>query len=151
MRMIDGYGSAMRSASFLLSVLCLAICSGVYIGRLLAHTPPTLSLKPDTRCRVPVVQIDGVQNGLLHGSVVGNARVAIGDDIVVQSGAFALNADILLRNEIWVHVPPNAKFVASKKGKKYYDISEAGGERIVPSNRVYFSSVEEAEQAGYVP
>lgn len=43
----------------------------------------------------------------------------------------------------------DAKFVASKTGKKYYAIDSAGGKKIAEANRVYFNSVEEAEAAGY--
>ena len=51
---------------------------------------------------------------------------------------------------IEVRVPAGMQFVASRKGKKYYAVDSAGGERIVPKNRVYFETAQEAESAGYV-
>lgn len=40
-------------------------------------------------------------------------------------------------------------FFASKKGSKYYSASCGGGKTIKPENKIYFSSKEEAEGAGY--
>jgi len=40
-------------------------------------------------------------------------------------------------------------FFASSKGKKYYTISCSAGKTIKQSNRVYFTTGEEAEKAGY--
>lgn len=41
--------------------------------------------------------------------------------------------------------------VASKNGSKYYLLSCAGANRIKEENKVYFTSVDEAERAGYGP
>ncbi len=40
-------------------------------------------------------------------------------------------------------------FFASNKGKKYYTISCSAGKMIKQENRVYFTTGEEAQQAGY--
>ena len=40
-------------------------------------------------------------------------------------------------------------FFASSKGKKYYTISCSAGKTIKQENRVYFTTGEEAEKAGY--
>jgi hypothetical protein len=40
-------------------------------------------------------------------------------------------------------------FFASKKGKKYYTTSCSAGKTIKQENRIYFTTGEEAEQAGY--
>jgi hypothetical protein len=40
-------------------------------------------------------------------------------------------------------------FFASSKGKKYYTISCSAGKTIKQENRIYFTTGEEAEQAGY--
>ncbi len=42
-----------------------------------------------------------------------------------------------------------AQFVASKTGKKYYELNSAAGQKIKEENRLYFGSAEEAEKAGY--
>ncbi len=44
---------------------------------------------------------------------------------------------------------PDAAFVASKSGKKYYSVESAGGKKIKEENRVYFKTEKEAEAAGY--
>ncbi|MDD3897256.1 MAG: S1 RNA-binding domain-containing protein [Candidatus Peribacteraceae bacterium] len=43
----------------------------------------------------------------------------------------------------------DAKFVASKTGKKYYLIDSAAGKKIREENRMYFRDEKEAEKAGY--
>lgn len=42
------------------------------------------------------------------------------------------------------------KFFASNRGSKYYSIGCSAGKTIKQENRVYFSTREEAEKAGYV-
>lgn len=42
-----------------------------------------------------------------------------------------------------------AKFVASKTGKKYYELDSAAGQKIKEENRVYFKTEKEAEKAGF--
>lgn len=44
---------------------------------------------------------------------------------------------------------PNAKFVASKTGKKFYSVDSAAGQKIKEENRVYFDDEKAAEAAGY--
>jgi len=43
----------------------------------------------------------------------------------------------------------NKNFFASKRGTKYYSIGCSGGKTIKQENRVYFTTREEAEGAGY--
>ena len=43
----------------------------------------------------------------------------------------------------------DAKFVASKTGKKYYLVDSAAGKKINEEKRVYFKNEKEAEKAGY--
>jgi len=42
-----------------------------------------------------------------------------------------------------------AKFVASKTGKKFYELDSAAGQKIKEENRVYFKTEKEAEKAGF--
>jgi small subunit ribosomal protein S1 len=44
---------------------------------------------------------------------------------------------------------PDAAFVASKTGKKYYAVDSAGGKKIKEENRVFFKDEKEAEAAGF--
>lgn len=48
-----------------------------------------------------------------------------------------------------VEKPADAKFVASKAGKKYYPLDSSHAEKIKDDKRVYFKNEAEAEAAGY--
>ena len=51
-----------------------------------------------------------------------------------------------------IPVIPNSigkSFFASSRGQKYYSIGCSGGKTIKQENRIYFSTKEEAERAGY--
>ena len=139
----------MEKISLLLATYFLALTSGYLSGRLITHNASRISLTPDTRPLVSTIHIEGIRNGLLHGDIKGNARVIIGSELFVQSGAFALDASPLLVNEISIQVPEWARFVASTRGKKYYPVLSSVGSRITPKNRVYFASENDARNAGY--
>jgi hypothetical protein len=46
---------------------------------------------------------------------------------------------------------PAGKYVASKSGKKYYVPSCSGAKSISEANKIWFSTKDEAEKAGYAP
>ncbi len=143
-----------RASGTLLAVCAFVFLSGYIVGRVLtAYAIPSgpMTLVEDTRPRIPVLKFEGIYNGKLRGSLSGEARVFIGNEYIVPdgSGAFEVPADQFFINYIRVEVPQWAKFVASKKGKKYYPVNSSGGERIVPGNRVYFRSEDEARREGY--
>lgn len=135
--------------TLLIASFCFAVSSGFLTGRLLLNHESQITMYPDTRPPIPTIHIRGIQNGLLHGKIIGNARVVFQQTVLTQSGIFAIDSSPLLRNEISVVVPAWAQFVASKKGKKYYPVFSAAGQRIAPANRVYFRTEEEAMRAGY--
>ncbi|MDO8648670.1 MAG: hypothetical protein Q7R81_02705 [Candidatus Peregrinibacteria bacterium] len=139
------------------SVILLTLSLGILIGRLsmwvrMPSDIPT-TVRPDVRETVPVVEIYGVRNGKVTGTAKGAVRLFLGEDLVIPdgSGAFAVVAPELLRNEVTVQVPAGMQFVASKKGKYFYRVDTAAGERIVPANRVYFPDSAAAERAGFLP
>ncbi len=45
--------------------------------------------------------------------------------------------------------PTTGSFVASKRGKKYYSLGCSGVKNLLESNKIYFTTKAEAEQAGY--
>ena len=139
----------MERVSLLLAAFCLALSSGYLSGRMAALPEVAIAEAPDTRPLVPTIHVKGVRNGLLHGTIRGNARVIIDDQVVTQSGTFALDAGLLLHNEVTVFVPAWAKYVASRQGKKYYSVESSAGQRIVPKNRRYFRTAQHARDAGY--
>ncbi|PIP65735.1 hypothetical protein COU77_01405 [Candidatus Peregrinibacteria bacterium CG10_big_fil_rev_8_21_14_0_10_49_16] len=139
-----------------LGVIFLSLTLGYITGRItsfyeLRHST-TMTLQPDVRGPIGVVDIQGVEEGNLVGDIQGNARMFLAGKQVIpgENGTFSVSADTLLVNNVWVSVPEGVKYVASVRGKKYYSLDSAAGERIVPQNRVYFYSQREAEDAGYV-
>ena len=117
----------------------------------MASVPP-LQTVPNVRPLQPVVQIDGIRNGYLEGTILGDARMFLGQEQVLPtaSGSFRVLASTFLRNEVQVLVPEGMRFMASKKGKKYYPVASAAANNLAPQNRVYFRTAEEAAQSGYV-
>jgi hypothetical protein len=123
-------------------------------GRLVTvstHIPPSITLEPDTRPPVPVVEIDDVRNGQLVGRLSNQARLFVGTDVVTgdQSGRFTVpfaRITPITRLEI----PADMHFVAASGGKNYYAVTNPRAERLVPSHRVYFQTAERAEAQGYV-
>jgi len=135
--------------------LLLAGILGYLVGRNAAlHitlSPMPTEVIDDARPKESVVIFEGVRDGKVFGSIRGDARVWIGETQVMPDGEglFAEEPGPLLVNEISVLVPEGMKFVASKRGKKYYSVLTNGGQKIVPENRVYFPDASAAEAAGY--
>ncbi|MDA0376657.1 MAG: hypothetical protein O3A80_05130 [bacterium] len=137
--------------SLLLALFCLSASSGFLTGRQISHYSSPITLHSDTRPPIPTINIEGIRNGLLHGEVIGSARIVFGKKILTQSGVFVLDAAHILTNEVSVIVPNGMQFVASKRGKKYYPVFSRAGENLAPKNRVYFATEHEAQQSGYYP
>ncbi|MBU0458080.1 hypothetical protein KJ652_06815 [Patescibacteria group bacterium] len=101
---------------------------------------------------IGVVELEGIFDGDLKGSITGDTRVFLGENQIIPNteGEFKVRADDLFINYIQIKVPEGMKFVASKRGKYYYSVTSSAGEGITPGNRVYFSDAEEAKDAGYL-
>lgn len=137
--------------ALLLALYCLSASAGFLSGKLTTDNRQPITLQKDQRPLIPTINIEGIRNGLLYGSIKGSARIVIGSEILTQSGVFALDASSLLFNEVAIIIPDNAQFVASNRGKKYYPVFSSAGERITPKNRLYFETKREVEAAGYLP
>lgn len=129
--------------------------SGYTAGRVVTLrrlADPPFHLEPDLRPRVPVVQIEGMREGMMTGRISGDVRVFWGEKMILPdgSGAFRVAADLLVE-EVTVQVPEGMQFVASRKGKKYYPVTSPMGERIAPQNRLYFPTADAAEAYGFLP
>ena len=107
----------------------------------------------DDRKRVSVVMMNGIRDGKLHGFMRGNVRFFLAGVPVVpgSSGAFTVDASNFLVHEVAVDVPQGMRFVASRRGSRYYPVNSRSGQRLHPKNRRYFRTAEEAEMAGYRP
>lgn len=138
------------------AVLLLCCLFGYLSGRIvdIQLAQPATTLVPDATNPVAVVQVLGIQNGELFGSIKGDVRFFLADTQVVTHGSgdtFRMSADVFLENNVTIVVPDGMYFVASRNGKKYYAVDSSGGERIVPKNRVYFPTAAAAEAAGFLP
>ncbi|MBI3331875.1 hypothetical protein HYZ99_02845 [Candidatus Peregrinibacteria bacterium] len=135
-------------------VLGLILIVGYLAGRVatpyLAVSPVPVTAISHEETAVPVVRFDRIINGELLGSIRGEARVFLGEELLgVGSGSFRVSAKQLLENIVTVSVPPGMQFVASKRGTYYYPVSSSEGNAIVPENRIYFSDASAAEARGY--
>ncbi len=144
----------MRSTALTSLVIMLALLLGVLLGRILCITslpiPPTI-LRKDIRPLVPVIHITGAEDGHITGVTHGGVRVLIGETVVIPngSGAFRVPAGNILKHLTTPSLPSGMRFVASKKGKKYYPANSRSGQNLAPANRRYFTTAQEAEVAGY--
>lgn len=135
--------------------LLLAFVCGYLLGRLITERRTLVSapmqMRDLSRPLVPTVRVEGVVNGQLKGALFGEARFFLGGKQIVpdQSGSFVVPAGSLLTNTIEITVPEGMRFVASRRGKKYYPVDSASASNLAPANRVYFKTAEEAEGAGY--
>lgn len=146
-----------RESSRLVFVAILACSVGGLLG--LAHAfafqtdsrPPTVLHRSGST--VAAVSVESFRDGALRGTAAGPVRLFFGDVPVDVSpdGRFAAAVPAFRIEEVSVVVPQGMRFVASKKGKKYYPVESAGGERIVPGNRIYFADTASAEAAGFLP
>lgn len=137
--------------------VALAACAGSLVGFVLAFALRT-DLDPPAVIRgsgatIGSVVLEGFRDGALRGEARGPVRLyAVDDPVAIDaSGAFAIEHPSLRIEEVSVRVPSGMSFVASRKGKKYYAVDSAAGERIAPQNRVYFPDASSAERAGFRP
>lgn len=141
-------------APFLGCVLLALVC-GYLLGRLVTERRSLVAspmvMRDLSRPLVATVRLDGVFNGSLKGAMRGEVRFFLGSEQVLPdaSGAFLVPAGSLLTNKIEITVPEGMRFVASRRGKKYYPVDSASASNLAPANRIYFRTAAEAEGAGY--
>jgi len=131
--------------------LAVGVLSGL-VASFAARDARPVEVHAGSGALAAAVTLEGFRDGLLRGRAAGPVRLFVGElPVVLESdGSFSLDHPGFHVNEVTVHVPPGMTFVASKKGKKYYSVTSAAGERIVPANRVYFKDAASAEAAGFV-
>lgn len=105
--------------------------------------------------KVPVVTIKDIQEGKIIGVVNDpGIRIKSGTEVAVPDNRnrFTLNVGHLGyvgKKDPTLKVPTDAQFVASKNGKYFYALDEATAKRLSPLTRVFFSTEEEAQAAGF--
>lgn len=80
------------------------------------------------------------------GEGKGNQPPQAVQKVIVPEQSLEINKDI---GSVGTSTPAGGGFVASKQGKKYFPMDCGSAKTIKEENRVYFSSEEEAKQAGY--
>lgn len=136
-------------------LLLTGACAGMAVGIACAFLWKTEAVAfdiADAVPSVPTVVIEAAPTGRVEGRIDGGARLLLGEDLVAQgSGSFQGVMQGSLPVVVEIPVPPGMKYVASKSGKKYYDVTSAMGNRLLPKNRVYFPDRAAAEAAGFKP
>ncbi len=137
----------------LASTIAFTLGTGVLIGLLcaLAVREVPVAVRSGSGATVVAVTFDGFRDGLLRGRSAGPVRLFAGEEPVdvAPDGSFAFDHPGFHIEEVTVHVPDGMRFMASRKGKKYYPVTSAAGERIAPANRVYFPDEASARAAGF--
>ncbi len=135
------------------SNVLLALGVGVLTGLLCSLAVREVPVVARSGCGATVVAVtfDGFRDGLLRGRSAGPVRLFAGEEPVevAEDGSFAFDHPGFHIEEVTVPVPAGMKFVASRKGKKYYSVTSAAGSRIAPGNRVYFPDDAAARGAGF--
>ncbi|MFH0770586.1 MAG: hypothetical protein V1926_04370 [Candidatus Peregrinibacteria bacterium] len=138
--------------SMFLTVGMVAYVAGRMVTFVQVRRHTVTSIVRNTDSVIPVIAIEGVRNGTLTGTMSGAVRFFLGDQFIIPSpdGTFAVAPDVLFLNRVDVFIPDGMRFVASRRGKKYYSVESAEGSAILPENRVYFRTTGEAEEAGFI-
>ncbi len=145
---------------WLLSIgaLGMAVCLGYGAGRIvsvLAEAPAAPVIREDIDPpRTAVVTFDSTVP--VHGTMTGAVRVFLGDRLITsdEHGAFGVVPDSTsqpAQQSAAVVPPAGMRFVASRKGKKYYPVTTKAAAQIVVGNRIYFADAASAQKAGYHP
>lgn len=135
-------------------ILTIGFFSGrIYSALQVRWSAPPIEFIPDINIRQPVIRLDVLTDGVLEGSVnLPTTRIIVDDTIALINEDKSFELDVSSIQQVkQIVVPAGMKFVASKKGKKYYPVDSKSGSRIKPENRVYFKTAGEAKKAGYKP
>ena len=100
---------------------------------------------------VPIITLEKIENGVLFVShKEAQVRVQLPNDDIFVANEQTLQipiADILPMLNI-LPAPQGMKFVASKRGTKYWPLDSPQAFLLSPKNRVFYGSREEAENDG---
>jgi hypothetical protein len=132
-------------------IVALILVLSVRIAWAAALPSRQITIVPDTRSPVCTVVIEDVQNGRLSGTTLGDVRLFIGDHQVIPngSGAFVTTLSPFDPRSVSQSISGDMRFVASRRGKRYYPVDSAQGQKLVPANRLYFRTEQEAKAAGF--
>lgn len=136
-------------------VLIVGILVGKYQERILFNQENSkiIQLSDDINQEVPFVKILGLKDGNLVGELNSkDIRIVTEKEVALVNEElnFVLKINNELRKDLLIHVPENMNYIASSKGKKFYNIYDSYAEKIAPKNRIFFQTKLAAVEAGYV-
>ena len=102
---------------------------------------------------IPVLTFFQIENGELSGKITeGKARIQIENSeiSILKDEKFTLDIRKILPMLREIPHPKDMKFVASKRGKKYYPVDSPRAFLVTLKNRVFFKTRDEAEEKGFV-
>jgi len=108
--------------------------------------------------KVPLVEITDIKDAKIIGTVNrAEIRISSGPHVAIpdEKKHFELPIEHLgfmsrKQPKDKAQVPSWAKFVASKKGKYFYDLSGKAAKNLSSSNKLFFATEKEAKEAGYL-
>jgi hypothetical protein len=140
-------------------ILSIGLITGYTIGYFsaTARSFPEIETIGEINPGIATIKLLEVKNGELIGKISGrNARIAYSPDGILELDAesdFKIPLNKINLKDYYVAdgIPDDVRFIASSKGKYYYSILDKRAFNIAESNRLYFSSAEDAEHKGYLP
>jgi len=138
-----------------LCILILGIIIGKYQERILINQTNSqiALLNEDINQTIPTVKILGLQDGVLRGTFTGSGlHLSTETEVATydQEFNFTLNFNDVLRKDLLYNVPAKMNYIASSRGKKFYNIYDRSASKIAPQNRIFFQTKVEALAAGYL-
>lgn len=138
-----------------LFILILGIIIGKYQERILINNENSqiIELTEDINEGIPFIQILGLKDGNLVGTVNDSQiRITTESEVALYNSElnFTLPFNDILRKNLLFNVPKEMNYIASKKGKKFYNIYDSAASKLSSENQIFFQTKQEALAAGYV-
>jgi hypothetical protein len=141
-----------------ISVLCLGIFVGIILEnfRQSEQKIQNFSQIEISEKKTPVLRFSQIENGKIFGKIEsGEVRIFVKnkESFILNNSEFSeFSMDIreILPMLKEIPHPKNTKFVASKRGKKFYPLDSPRAFLVTPKNRIFFVSKEEAEKKGFI-
>lgn len=138
-----------------LCILILGVIIGKYQERMFFNqtNAQIIPLEKDINEGVPMVKILGLKDGVIVGTISDSSiRLTTEEEIALidQDLNFTLKFNDILRKDLLFHVPENMNYIASSRGKKFYNIYDSYAKKIAPQNRIFFQTKQAALSAGYI-
>ncbi len=134
----DFSGTPLARDIYVVLLIILASCASFGLGRMsVKNTKEPISIEYDPTIAQAGLLVPAGQNEPMYAS----------------SGASGIDKNLLTASVVTAVSPQagqaSGKYVASKKGKKYYALSCAGAKSLAEANKIYFATTADAEKAGY--